>query len=305
MRYLLRDDKLIMADTALERASDFYVETVAPSAFKHPEKTPNAFLEVGEESRHTSVWIFPDYIYGAVHHLNNLPKKEDTSYFYVTAKGLTIIERGQWFETKLQHLCDKMVSSGATPMILLAMLLEELLDDNSEKLDAMDARLEQQEEDIIENNSALYNNMDHLLQAQRRSLMHLKRHYQQLANIGSAIAESPYAFIGEEERRYFRFLANKATHLYADARDLQEYAIQLGEMLETDRDNRQNALMEFLTIVATIFMPLTLLTGWYGMNFVHMPELSKPYAYPIVIVVAVTIVVLEIIFIIKKRGRRH
>jgi len=44
--------------------------------------------------------------------------------------------------------------------------------------------------------------------------------------------------------------------------------------------NRMNEVMKVLTIIATIFIPLTFLAGVYGMNFKHMPELSWPWAYP-------------------------
>ena len=59
--------------------------------------------------------------------------------------------------------------------------------------------------------------------------------------------------------------------------------------------------MMVLTIVTTIFLPLTLLTGWYGMNFKNMPELGWRYGYPLVILIALLIIVLEIIYFKKKK----
>lgn len=54
--------------------------------------------------------------------------------------------------------------------------------------------------------------------------------------------------------------------------------------------------MAILTVVTTIFMPLTLIVGWYGMNLKYMPELDSPLAYPIVIGSCVVIVVACLIF---------
>ena len=54
--------------------------------------------------------------------------------------------------------------------------------------------------------------------------------------------------------------------------------------------------MQFLTVVTTIFMPLTLITGWYGMNFVNMPELYYKGSYFIIIGVVLLIVIIEILY---------
>lgn len=59
--------------------------------------------------------------------------------------------------------------------------------------------------------------------------------------------------------------------------------------------------MCILTVVTTIFLPLTLLTGWYGMNFVYMPEIHWRFGYIAVIAAAIVIVIFEIIYFKKKK----
>jgi magnesium transporter len=80
-------------------------------------------------------------------------------------------------------------------------------------------------------------------------------------------------------------------------RDVYDHSIQVLDMVETLRDlssgltdlylssvaHRQNEIMKVLTIMASIFIPLTFLAGVYGMNFEHMPELAIPWAYPAVL----------------------
>ncbi|MBR4841314.1 MAG: magnesium and cobalt transport protein CorA, partial [Paludibacteraceae bacterium] len=57
------------------------------------------------------------------------------------------------------------------------------------------------------------------------------------------------------------------------------YTIQLNDLYQSQLDVKQNRIMTVLTVVTTIFMPLTLIVGWYGMNFKYMPELEWKYGY--------------------------
>jgi magnesium transporter len=80
-------------------------------------------------------------------------------------------------------------------------------------------------------------------------------------------------------------------------RDVYDHTVQVVEAIETYRDliaglleiylsavsNRMNEVMKVLTIVSTIFIPLSFLAGIYGMNFEHMPELRWQYGYPVAV----------------------
>ena len=81
---------------------------------------------------------------------------------------------------------------------------------------------------------------------------------------------------------------------------LREYGVQIQELFQAEIDIRQNRIMKILTIVTTLFLPLTLVTGWYGMNFTYMPELTWKYGYLAVTIMSVA-VVLVCIWIMKKK----
>ena len=82
---------------------------------------------------------------------------------------------------------------------------------------------------------------------------------------------------------------------------LRENVLQIRELYQSMQDARQNKIMVVITIVTTIFLPLTLITGWYGMNFVYMPELQWRYGYFTVILISLIIVIAEIIYFKKKK----
>jgi magnesium transporter len=62
-----------------------------------------------------------------------------------------------------------------------------------------------------------------------------------------------------------------------------------------------NDIMKVLTIIATLFIPLTFIAGVYGMNFRHMPELSEPWAYPAVLLLMLAVAGLMIWFFKRKK----
>ena len=89
--------------------------------------------------------------------------------------------------------------------------------------------------------------------------------------------------------------------LYGTATSLRDYTMQLGDLYQSQIELKQNKIMTILTVVTTIFMPLTLIAGWYGMNFKYMPELDNPYAYPVVFLVSLIILIGSLVFFHRRK----
>ena len=108
-------------------------------------------------------------------------------------------------------------------------------------------------------------------------------------------------------------LIAESTTIYL--RDVYDHTIQVIETIETFREsvtgmldiylssisNRMNEVMKVLTIIATIFIPLTFLAGIYGMNFEHMPELGWTSAYPLLLIAMATIGIIMVIYFKHRR----
>lgn len=134
----------------------------------------------------------------------------------------------------------------------------------------------------------------------RRELMHWFRYYSQLDDVVCELEEDDADLFSEHEHRLFHLLSHRLGRLRDDAQLLREYCLQVRELFQTEVDVRQNRIMKTLTVVTTLFLPLSLVAGWYGMNFAGMPELGWKYGYPAVIVVSVLIVILSL-WIMKKK----
>ena len=96
-------------------------------------------------------------------------------------------------------------------------------------------------------------------------------------------------------------ISNRVNRLKDESQILREYGLQVWELFQSEIAIRQNNIMKILAIVTTIFLPLTLVVGWYGMNFAHMPELSWKYGYGAVIVFSIVIVIVCIVIMKKKK----
>jgi magnesium transporter len=108
-------------------------------------------------------------------------------------------------------------------------------------------------------------------------------------------------------------LLDDKTEVYL--RDIYDHTIQVAETIESYRDivsglfdtylssvsNRMNEVMKVLTIIATIFIPVTFVAGVYGMNFHRMPELTWPWGYPLALLVMLLIAAGMLVYFRRKR----
>lgn len=135
----------------------------------------------------------------------------------------------------------------------------------------------------------------------RRKLSVLHYYYEQMIDVG----ENLQAEYGRKEQEDLRLewqqYSKRMERMHDYVNYLREYIIQLRDLYHTQMDDRQNRGINFLTVVTSLFLPLTLLTGWYGMNFAYMPEVAWKYGYIMIIAVAIIIIAAEVFYIRKKK----
>lgn len=139
------------------------------------------------------------------------------------------------------------------------------------------------------------------LQMVRKELIYLRRSIFPIRESINTILRSETKLMSKETERYFT--------------DVYDHTIQVIESMETYRDllsgimdlymntasNRMNEIMKVLTIMSTIFIPMTFIAGIYGMNFDHMPELHYKWSYPIAWIIMIGVAVFMLIYFRKKK----
>ena len=129
-------------------------------------------------------------------------------------------------------------------------------------------------------------------------LVVLNQYERKIMRLEECVVDNENRVLTKKNIKYFDTFVDRADRLMGRTIHLLEYATQVRDSYQEKVSEQQNKNMQFLTVVSTIFYPLTLITGWYGMNFHNMPELE--HGYPGVVLFSI-LVVIAIILIFKKK----
>ena len=179
----------------------------------------------------------------------------------------------------------------------LADLLLTLVRDDLTALEQLEERIANLEQEVLADNTDRF---IHRMSAIRKEVSRADRFYAQLADFGASLLEEADDLFDKHSTRRMNYFLRRVEALKNETERLREYAMQVSGEYQSQVDIAQNRVMQLLTIVTTIFLPLSLIVGWYGMNF-DMPELSWEYGYPVVIVLAVVIVAVLIRYFKRKK----
>lgn len=211
--------------------------------------------------------------------------------FYMGQKELLLVEDGVPIRMLLERI-SKGTSGEFSYDKLLLQLFENLIENDIIDLQQEEEKLAHMEERILRKiPNDFYETVVHV----RKQLSAYHSYYEQMEDIGEqmvALYPEQTAWISYTKRV-------ERLHHYVEL--LKEYLVQIRELYQSLIAVQQNRIIGLLTVVTTLFLPLSLIAGWYGMNFPNMPEFQNPHAYPIVVLVSITIIILEIIFFRRKK----
>lgn len=181
------------------------------------------------------------------------------------------------------------------PITLLRDCMDFLLQNDLQHLESLEEAMERLEEESLE---TVPQNFSHRMLPLKKEISRFYRYYSQLLNLCTQLSEALEDY--GEDPAAFQALISRITLLREETVMLREYSLQIREVYQAQTDIRQNNIMKVLTIVTTIFFPLSVIAGWYGMNFTNMPELRWKYGYPLITAVSL-LVVLFCVWLFKKR----
>ncbi len=180
---------------------------------------------------------------------------------------------------------------------LLYDVLDAVVDDYNYEFDEWSSFIDETEQALLGHSEA-----DHMkiLQSYKKELFLIYRSISPMRDVLSR-THKEIEFMSDVIALYHRDVQD---HLIQVLDELELYRETVNTMVEvylSSLSNRTNDIMKVLTVISTVFIPLTFITGLYGMNFQTMPEYQYPYAYPLVWGVMITISVSLLVYFKKKK----
>ena len=176
-------------------------------------------------------------------------------------------------------------------------LIDSILDNHFLVLDSLQEQVEELEDRIIEGDQKTTRQKIHFL---KKEIVKLHRHLAPLREALYRMSRAESKFIEKKNIIYFRDLVEMVSQLLDRVENLREYINGLQDLLNAEISNRMNEVMKVLTVITTLFVPLSFLTGLYGMNFENMPELRAANGY-FYLLAAMSIIVISLLVYFRRK----
>jgi magnesium transporter len=181
---------------------------------------------------------------------------------------------------------------------LFYLFIDEIVDNYYLVLDNIGEAIEKLEDMVMSQSPEV---MGRMIIARRRDLGILRRTLEPMADEIRKIMPDENGLIEEGTQRYLKDVHDHLLHIRQSLGLYQEMMTGIWELNMSNNANRLNDVMRSLTVIATIFIPLTFVVGIYGMNFKHMPEIEWKWGYPFVMAVMLVLGIWMYVYMKRKK----
>lgn len=208
-------------------------------------------------------------------------------------------KKGDLFDSirkRLRENTGPLRSNGAD--FLFYRIADVIVDNYFWVVDSFASRVEELEEKILNDFDKEYIKE---IQRLKKDINSLKRVVMPLRESLFILSQDMGAFFNKNIYHYFHDILEHLMHINETIESQRESVASLMDLYLSEQSNKMNQVMQVLTVIATIFIPLTFIAGIYGMNFRNMPELEWSFGYPLVWAVMISLVVFMVYFFKRKK----
>ena len=266
---------------------------------------PLVIEDIFNTNQRPKIEDYVDYIYLVMKNIYLIEKKDklhSEQISIIIGKNfiITFLEKDGIFlkniYEKLENEKSRLRKSGID--FLAYSLIDNFVDNYFDIIENIGEKIEYLEEKLVKNPSQALLQKIHAI---KKDMIFIRKTVWPLREVINLLERGEIGSISDNTRIYLR--------------DVYDHIIQIVDIIETYRDivsgmidiylssisNRLNEVMKVLTIISTIFIPLTFITGIYGMNFRFMPEIDYKFGYFIVIGVCLIVVIVMLLYFKRKK----
>lgn len=246
---------------------------------------------------------FEDYIFftlKALHFNEETLELETEQVSFVLGKNYVISFQERW-ENVFENIVDRMTEGkfkNREADFLVYRLIDVIIDQYYRVLESLEEHIDISEEEVFKNPAP-----EHLrnIQSMKRILLVLRKSVYPLREAINKLQKRDTTLISLETIKYFKDLYDHTVHVVENIENARDINAGLKDIYLSSLSNKMNKVMQVLTIISTIFIPLSFVVGVYGMNFDNMPELHWKNGYYMIWGVILIIVSIQIAVFRRKR----
>ena len=245
------------------------------------------------ENFRSGVEIYDNYTFTELRIIGENPEDDDFVALYFTDKMMLVVD----VQDKDNSTKDKLfaglrrltVNKGAVTLEkIIYVFLDQLVSGEIKVIEDIGKEFTALEEDLL--TSDIDDDFNVELFRYKKNLLRHHYYYEQILDITETVEEDENDLFEKDTLMYITNLSRRVERLREDSDTLRGEAEHLQDAYYSYMDGKRNQTMKLLTVITTIFFPLTIIVGWYGMNFTTMPELTWQYGYIFVIILSAVVV---------------
>ncbi|MGN1318404.1 MAG: CorA family divalent cation transporter [Lachnospirales bacterium] len=248
--------------------------------------------------KYTKFEAYTDYIFFSLAVPNKQEIEKNSNMDIYIKNDSVVFVNSCDFVNNIINKITELTSAELTIAKFIYFFISIVIENDLLYIDKTEDKLTNIEENLLKGN---IDNFNELISLPKKRLYVFYRYYNHLLDICQSLASKEALINDEYDTELIKLLTSRIDRLKNETAYLKEYVRQLQDTYQSQITAKQNDIMTVLTIVTTVVLPLSLIAGWYGMNFKNMPELMWKYGYIYVIVLSVLVVIICLLVFKKKK----
>lgn len=245
---------------------------------------------------------YQEYIFTEINRISLKENGIESDQISIFFNGKTLITfqdtRDDFYKTVSDRLRNGSLATRAAPDYLNYVLFDYVVDEYFVVLEEITDRIEALQDELINDSST-----DDLEQLRKlnKDVQKFRQNLWPVRDIVNRFHKKEIAYFSPETFIYLNDTYDHVYQLIDNVESQREILLSLMNFYLSNVSIKLNDVMRILTIIATIFIPLTFIAGVYGMNFKNMPEIESPWGYPVVMTVMFFLFIGFIVYFKKKK----